>query len=213
MAETVFLTNDALTRKKWARELFQLILPATEINTLVGKGPNSIIQMRTELGKGEGDNITFGIRLPLTGEGIVGRDTVEGNEEKLIFKDFSSTIEELNHAVSTGGKMEQQRVPYNLMQEGKDGLQYWWSEKLSDMAFAHLCGDTTFRVAGKTFAQNPTDPDTYHHIKANDVAEASMTSADLMDLAMLDRMKQLAEVPYPGQSCYKVRPLVIKGKK
>jgi N4-gp56 family major capsid protein len=213
MAETIFLTNDALTRKKWARELFSLILPATEINTLTGRGPDSIIQMRTELGKGEGDNITFGIRLPLTGEGIVGRGVVEGNEEKLIFKDFSATIEELNHAVSTGGRMEQQRVPYNLMQEGKDGLQYWWAEKLSDMAFAHLCGDTTYRVAGQTFAQNPTNPDAYHQVLANNVAEVSQTSADILDLTMLDEMKQIAEVPYKDVDCYKVRPLMIKGKK
>ena len=213
MAETVFLTNDPLTRKKWARELFSLILPATEIDSLVGTGPDSIIQMRTELGKGEGDKITFGIRLPLTGEGIVGSDTVEGNEEKLIFKDFDATIEELNHAVSTGGRMNQQRIPYNLMQEGKDGLQYWWSEKLSDMALAHLCGDTTYKVAGVTFAQDPVDPDDQHWLKVNDVVEGSMTSADLIDLTFLDRMKQQAEVPDASENCYKVRPLVLKGKK
>jgi N4-gp56 family major capsid protein len=213
MAETVFLTNDALTRKKWARELFSIILPATEINSLVGAGPDSIIQMRTELGKGEGDKLTFGIRLPLTGEGIVGDNVVEGNEEKLIFKDFDATIEELNHAVSTGGRMNQQRVPYNLMQEGKDGLQYWWGEKLSDMALAHLCGDTGYKVAGVTFAQDPVDPDDQHWLKVNDVAEASMTSADLIDLTFLDRMKQQAEVPDASKNCYKVRPLVIKGKK
>ena len=212
MAETIFLTNNALTRKKWARELFSLLLAATEINSLVGKSADSIIQMRTELGKGEGDKITFGVRLPLTGEGIVGRDVVEGNEEELIFRDFDATIEELNHAVSTGGRMEQQRVPYNLMQEGKDGLQYWWAEKLTIMAFAHMCGDTTYRVAGKTFAQDPVDPDAEHWIKANDVAEASQTSADLLDLTMLDRMKQVAEVPKSGVDCYKVRPLRLKGK-
>jgi len=213
MAETIFLTNDALTRKKWARELFSIILPATEINSLVGKGPDSIIQMRSELGKGEGDELTFGIRLPLEGEGIVGRNTVEGNEEELIFKDFKASIEELNHAVSTGGRMEQQRVPYNLMQEGKDGLQYWWAEKLSDMALAHLCGDTTYKVAGVTFAQDPVDPDGEHWLKVNDVAEASQTSADLIDLTFLDRMKQQAEVPDASKNCYKVRPLLLKGKK
>ena len=213
MSETIFLTNNPLTRKKWARELFSIILPATEINSLVGTGPNSIIQTRTELGKGEGDELTFGIRLPLEGEGIVGRDPVEGNEEELIFKDFKATIEELNHAVSTGGRMEQQRVPYNLMQEGKDGLQYWWAEKLSDMALAHLCGDTTYKVAGVTFAQDPVDPDDQHWLKVNDVAEASQTSADLIDLTFLDRMKQQAEVPDASKNCYKVRPLVLKGKK
>jgi len=85
--KTQFLTNDNLTRKKWARDLFSIILPAVEINSLVGKDSNSIVQIKTDLGKGEGDAITFGIRLPLSGEGVVGNDPVEGNEEKLKFKD------------------------------------------------------------------------------------------------------------------------------
>ncbi len=213
MAETVFLTDNNLTRKKWAKELYSIILPATEINDLVGSGTNSIIESRTELGKGMGDTITFGIQLPLSGEGIVGRDTVEGNEEALVFRDFSSTVEELNHAVHTGGKMDQQRIPYDLMQRAKEGLQYWWAEKLSDMAFAHLCGDTSFRVAGKTFAQNPVAPDSEHILRVNDkTTNALITSADTMDLGFLDRMKQKAEVPTVTE-CYKVRPLMIGGKK
>lgn len=213
---TRFASNDSLTRKKWARELFSILLKAIEFNDLVGTSASSIVQLKKDLGKGEGDTITFGIRLPLTGEGIVGYDTVEGNEEKMIFRNFSMTIEELNHAVDTGGKMEEQRVPINLLQEGKDALQEWWADKLSDMMFAHLCGDTTYLVNGKTFAQTPTAPDTYHHFKVNDVAEASMTAADELDLSFLDRMKQAAEAPDTatwGTDHYRVRPLLIGGKK
>ncbi len=212
MAQTRFLTNDNLTRKKWARDLFKIILPAVEFNSLIGKGTNSIIQMRTELGKGEGDQITFGIRLPLTGEGIVGNDTVEGNEEKLIFKDFNMTIEELNHAVDTGGRMEQQRVPYDLMKEGRDGLQEWWSDKLSDLAFAVLCGDTNFKIASQTFAQAQQAADADHAMVVNDATAGSLTSADELDLHFLDRMKQRAHIP-ASSSSFKVRPLMIKGKK
>jgi len=209
--KTQFLTNDNLTRKKWARDLFSIILPAVEINSLVGKDSNSIVQLRTDLSKGEGDLIRFGIRLPLVGEGVVGNDTVEGNEEKLRFKDFSVTIEELNHAVDTGGRMEEQRVPFDLMQEGKNGLQDWWVSKLNTYLFAVLCGDTSYQiVAGKTFGTAITAPDTGHLILANDVAEASMTSADVMDLTMLDRMKQRAEIPSAG--CVKLRPLKLTGK-
>lgn len=209
--KTQFLTNDNLTRKKWARDLFSVILPSVEFNSLVGKDSNAIVQLRTELAKGEGDQITFGIRLPLTGEGIVGNDTVEGNEEKLRFKDFKMTIEELNHAVDTGGKMEEQRIPYNLMQEGKNGLQDWWVDKLNAYLMAVLCGDTSYQiVTGKTFGTIITAPDTGHQILANDVAEASMTSADIMDLTMLDRMKQRAEIP--SANCYKLRPLKLGGK-
>jgi len=208
--KTQFLTNDNLTRKKWARDLFKILLPAVEFNMLVGKGSESIVQMRTELGKGEGDQITFGIRLPLTGEGIVGNNTVEGNEEKLRFKDFNMTIEELNHAVDTGGRMEEQRVPYDLMAEGRDGLNDWWADKLSDTVIATLCGDSTYKIAGQTFAQACEEPDTGHFLKVNDVAEASMTSAELMDLSFLDAMKQRAQMP--ATDCFKLRPFRKGGK-
>jgi N4-gp56 family major capsid protein len=208
--KTVFLTNDNLTRKRWAKDLFKIILPQVEFNDLVGKGSDAIVQSRTELGKGEGDTITFGIRLPLTGEGIIGNNTVEGNEEELRFKDFSMTIEELNHAVDTGGKMEEQRIPWDLMAEGRDALGDWWADKLSDLVIATLCGDSTFKIAGEDFAQAITEPDTGHHLKVNDVAEASMTGADVLDLSFLDRMKQRAEMPATG--CYKLRPLKKGGK-
>ena len=209
--KTQFATNDALTRKKWAKDLFAIILPGIEYSYLVGSDTGSIVQMRSELGKGEGDKITFGIRLPLTGEGVVGRDTVEGNEEKLIFKDFDMTIEELNHAVDTGGRMDEQRIPWDLLKEGKDALQDWWSDKLSDLIIATLCGDTSFKIAGKTFAQACTAPSTNKVLTVNDTAEASITSADMLDLHFLDRMKQLAELPTGGS--YKVRPLLKGGKK
>lgn len=205
-----FLSNDSLTRKRWAKDLFHVMLKAVEFNDLVGSSPDNVIQMRTELGKGEGDTITFGIRRQLLGDGIVGQNPVEGNEEKLRFSNFSLTIEELNHAVDTGGRMDEQRVPYDLMQEGKDALSDWWSDKLSDYIINTLAGNSAYKIAGVTFAQACTEPDTGHMLTVNDVAEASISTSEVMDLSFLDRMKQRAEIPYTG--CDKVRPLKIKGK-
>ena len=211
--KTQFVTSNALTRKRWAKDLFKIILPAVEFNYLIGSGSDSIVQMRTELGKGEGDTITFGIRLPLSGEGVVGNDTLEGNEEGLSFRDFNMTIEEFNHAVDTGGKMEEQRIPYNLVTEGKSALQEWWADKLSNYLINVVAGVASYKIAGKTFAQANTAPTTYHTLKVNDVAEASQTSADALDLSFLDRMKQRAELMNKQASnVYKVRPLNKSGK-
>ncbi len=211
MAETRFLTDNNLTRKQHSRDLFSIILPAIEFDSLVGQGKNEPIQIKTELGKGQGDQITFGIRLPLTGEGEVGYDTVEGNEEKLIFRDFKMTIEELNHAVDSGGQMDQQRMPYDLVREGKEGLQEWWADKLSDYIINGLAGNSAFRIAGQVFASAITEPDSDHFLKMNGVAEASQTASDEMDLTFLDAMKQRAEMP--TNDAFKVRPLIRKGKK
>lgn len=211
--KTQFTTSNPLTRKRWARDLFKIILPGVEFNDLIGTGTDAIVQVRTELAKGEGDKITFGIRKPLTGEGRVGNDDITGHEEGLQFKDFEMTIEELNHAVDTGGKMEEQRIPYNLVTEGKSALADWWQDKLSDMLINYLCGNSNYKVAGKTFGQAATEPDTQHKLLVNDIAEASMSAADELDLSFLDKMKQRAGLMNRyGNRYYKIRPLKIGGK-
>lgn len=40
--ETRILTNDAVTRKRWAKDLFAVVLPAVEFNDLVGTGADSL---------------------------------------------------------------------------------------------------------------------------------------------------------------------------
>ena len=211
--KTQFVSSNALTRKRWANDLFKIILPAVEFNYLIGSGSDAIVQSRTELGKGQGDEITFGIRLPLQGEGVIGDDTIEGTEEGLRFRDFKMTIEEVNHAVDTGGKMEEQRIPWNLVQEGKAALQEWWADRLSTYLINVLCGVSTWKWAGKTFAQANTAPTTYHHLKVNDVVEASMTAADVLDLTFLDRAKQRGELMnLQHEKTFKMRPLAKNGK-
>jgi hypothetical protein len=210
--KTQFLTNDALTRKKWARDLFKVLLDDVEFNSLIGSGKDAVVMKDMDLAKGEGDQMTFGIRLPLTGDGVVGDNTVEGNEEKMRFRNFKATIEELNHAVDTGGKMEQQRVPYDLMKEGKEGLQEWWGQKLSEYMFAVLCGNSNFQIAGQTFADAAQEPNTNRLITVNDAGEGSLAAADEADLGFLDRMKQLAEIPTAALN-YKIRPAMKKDGK
>ena len=216
--KTKILTNDALTRKKWARDLFSVILPGVEFNYLTGTGKDAVVQINTDLAKGEGDEVTFGIRLPLTGTGVVGDATIEGNEEKLTFRNFKLTIEELNHAVDTGGKMEEQRIPYDLMKEGKDGLQEWWIGKLNGLLINTLIGNSAYTFCGRlmsaaatAFANVISEPTSNHHMFPNGkTAESGLTAADTIDLTFLDAMKQRAEIPLTNS--FKIRPLKLKGK-
>jgi N4-gp56 family major capsid protein len=214
MAKTRFVTNDPLSRKKWARDLFRIILPAIEYSTLTGTGPDAAVQINTDLGKGEGDEITFGIKYPLQEEPRVGEEEVEGYEEKLRFKDFKVTIEELNKAVDTGGKMEEQRVPYDLLKEAKDSLAEWWPGWLSTLLINTLVGNSAFRVNGHVFANAINEPDSDHHLIVNGQPnEAAITSADIINLTFLDRLKQKAELmDQEVNGGLKLRPWNIKGK-
>lgn len=211
--ETRFLTNDALTRKRWAKDLFSVVLPSIEFNGLVGTGSDSIIQIKTELGKGEGDQITFGIRLPLVADGIIGDKKIEGTEESLRFRDFKMTVEEVNKAVDTGGKMDEQRIPYNLLQEGKDGLQEWWQQFLSDYVINVLCGNSSYRHDGEVIGDAITEPDADHFVTPGGVAEGNLDSSHIIDLSFLDKMKQMAEIGDPKAGIFKLRPIIKGGKK
>lgn len=210
--KTKIETNDPLTRKRWAKDLYKVMLPEVEFNSLIGTSDTAIIQMKNDLAKGEGDEITFGIRLPLIGDGIAGDESVEGNEEALRLRDFKIGIAEVNKAVDTGGKMEEQRIPYNLMSEAKSALQDWWSQFLSDFVINYLVGNTAYRVGGKIHYAAPEDPDTKHWMFPNSVtSEAGIVDSDIITLAMLSAMKQRAQL-MNMLGGFKLRPLNVNGK-
>lgn len=214
MPKTRILTNNPLTRKKWARDLFKLILPKVEYNALVGNNEDAAIHSRSELAKGEGDKITFGIGLPLVEDPQVGQEEVEGNEEKLRFTDFDCMIEEVNKAVDTGGKMEEQRIPYDLLKTAKTALGDWWPGWLSDLLINTIVGNSAYRVGTHEFAQAITEPDSDHHLLVNSQsAESDITSSDVLNLHFLDRMKQKAGLmDHEVDGAFKLRPWNIKGK-
>lgn len=212
MADTVINTTDPLTRKRWAKGLFKVMQKNFEFGSLTGTSENSIIQAKSDLGKGMGDEITFGIVLDLVGAGTVGRDTLEGKAEALTFRDFKLTIDKIRKSVDIGGDLDLQRVPYNLMQIGKNGLQNWWSGLLSDYMFHVLCGNSQMtaelpQLGGKSFGPTPTEPDTNHfmHVGGH-TAEAQLTSADILTLEFLDGVKQRATIPVSANN-FKIRPL------
>src|SRR5688572_28293462 len=92
----------------------------------MAEGGNSIIDIKTQLNKAAGDRITFCLRQQLMGDGISGDGTLEGNEESLVTYTQNVTIDALRHAVRSAGKMSEQRVPFSVRSEARDGLADWW---------------------------------------------------------------------------------------
>ena len=122
MAATSYGVNHPLAVKIWARKLFQEALKATYSSKFMGEGDSAMIQKKGELSKGPGDKITYGLRMQLSGAGVQGDATLEGNEEALVTYSDSIFINQLRHAVRSGGKMSEQRVPFSVRAEARDGL-------------------------------------------------------------------------------------------
>src|SRR5882672_8589146 len=119
MATTDIGTNDTLTVKTWSRVLSIQALDATEIKPLIGDNQNSIIQMKTELSKGPGDAVTYGLRIQLQQDGFSENDLAEGNAESLSIQSDSLVINELggNVGVKAENTIDQQRVAFNMREE------------------------------------------------------------------------------------------------
>ena len=117
MAVTSYGTGNALAVKLWSKRLSVEALKATWLFKFVGDDTDSLIQIKDETSKSAGDQVTYGLRMQLSGLGVLGDGTLEGNEEALTTYSDALIINQLRHAVRSQGRMSQQRVPFSVRDE------------------------------------------------------------------------------------------------
>lgn len=196
MAATNYGVNHPLAVKLWAKRLAVEALKSTWISKFTGEGSDSLIQIRTETNKGAGDKITCGLRVQLNGAGIQGDGTLEGNEEALTTYNDAITIDQLRHAVRTGGRMSQQRVPFDVREEALAGLKDWWAERMDTWAANVLAGNAAQTDVRYTGLQSATNPDADHLIVGgSETAETSLsaTTTHAIKLSDLDKAVAMAK--------------------
>lgn len=179
MATTQFGVNHALAVKLWAKKLAVEALKATSWGPFVGEDANSLIQIKSETQKGPGDQVTFGLRAQLTGRGVQGTETLEGNEEALTLYNDAVVINEIAHAVRSGApnSISQQRVPFNIREEALDGLKDWFANRFDTWFFNQMCGFTPETDTIYTGNQAVIAPDASHRIWS----ETSTTADEDLD--------------------------------
>lgn len=203
MAMTDFPVNHPLAVRVWRKRLFSQAIAATYFSKqgFMGEGKNAIIQKFDDFKKSAGDQVTFGLRGQLTGDGQLGDDILEGNEEALTFSDDSLRINQLRHAVRTRGRMAEQRVPFGLREEAKDALVDWWAERFDTILFNQLAGVTSVYDERFTGMNAPIAPDAAHTVLADPAAanEAALSNAaaSYFNLGMLDRAIARAKMQDP----------------
>jgi len=194
MATTDYGVNHPLAVKRWAPDLMKEALKKTSYMQFMGRSSNSLCQIKTELNKAAGDRVRFGIRYQLQGDGVVGDDTLEGNEEALLTYSDNVFINQSRHAVRSEGKMSEQRVPFSVRAEARDGLADWWAEKMDTAFFTQLAGDTSQTHATLQGHNTVNAPDSDHWIYAGSQAtEASLSTVDTFDLTLIDWAVEVAK--------------------
>ena len=81
MALTSYGVNDAEAVKLWSRKTMHEALKMTFSSRFMGSDSNSLCVIKDDLKKSAGDRIRIILRMQLTGVGVQGDNTLEGNEE------------------------------------------------------------------------------------------------------------------------------------
>lgn len=208
MASTSYGVNDALAVKLWGKKLFVDALKKTYADRFISKGSNSLCQIKDETSKGPGDKITIGLRMQLSGDGVQGDGTLEGNEEALTTYSDAVYIDQLRHAVRSAGKMSEQRIPFSVRDEAKSGLEDWWANRIDTWFFNTLGGYTAQSDTRYTGNQAATAPTTNRKLFVSGSTDQGLSSSHVFNLNMIDKFVERAETVSPT-----LRPIMIGGEK
>jgi len=210
MSATNYGPNNPLAVKVWEKKLFHEALKQTIMAKFIGDNKNAMIYKQTNLEKGPGDRITYGLRMQLNNAGVAGDATLEGQEEALITYSDNIFIDQLRNAVLSEGKMSEQRIPFSIRNEALMGLQDWLSGRIDLAAINQLAGNTGVTDTRYTGSNSTTAPDVNHHIFAGGhTTEASVASAGASNsfkLTFIDQCVEQAKVLSPT-----IRPIMVGG--
>ena len=133
------LTNEQKTI--WSLDLWKQARNLSFINKFLGNGPNAMVQHITDLKKSEkGARAVITLLADLTGDGVAGDRTLEGNEEAMQTFDQVIRIDQIRHANRHEGKMADQKSVVEFRGNSRNVLAYWLSDRIDQLAFQTLAG-------------------------------------------------------------------------
>ena len=141
MANTNFsaLTSEQLTI--WSRDFWRVARNMSFINQFAGSGPNAMVQTITELTQSEkGTRAVLTLLADMTGDGIVGDNTLGGNEEALRAYDIVVQLDQLRFANRLAGRLADQKSVVNFREHSRDALAYAMADRIDQLAFLTMAG-------------------------------------------------------------------------
>lgn len=213
MASTNFGALTANQLKVWSKDFWREARNKTFIMAFAGNGSNSMVQRVTELKKTiDGDRAVITMVNEATGDGVVGDNNLEGNEEALSQDEMVIQMDQWRHAHKNAGRMNDQRTIVNFREEAKDKLSYAASRIMDELAFQTLSGigftfkpDLSPRVGSQLpllkFAADVTAPSSRRHFRWNGTGlvagnTANVLATDTPTWSMLVDLKAKAVTEY-----------------
>lgn len=141
MALTNFasLTSNQLTA--WSRDFWRVARNMSFVNQFAGTGQNAMVQRITELTKSDkGTKAVITLLADMTGDGVTGDNTLEGNEEALRAYDITIELDQLRFANRIAGRLADQKSVVNFRETSRDALAYAMADRMDQLAFLTLSG-------------------------------------------------------------------------
>ena len=143
MAATDFAALDTTRKKVWGAEIW---VAGRNQNFwmsqgFVGTGATSVVQRITDLTPTErGDECIMQLVADLQGDGVVGDNLLEGNEEPMFNDSISLLIDQIRHGTRSKGRMSEQRTVIKFRSTSKDKLSFWIADKMDELLFLTASG-------------------------------------------------------------------------
>jgi N4-gp56 family major capsid protein len=219
MADVVVATANKV--QQWSKRLLYEYVRDMQLRELIGKTPGAPIQMVEELNQLPGQDVTVSLLTKLSGDGVTGDNTLEGNEVVLGNYAHKITVDQVRQGVRVG-HMEQKKTHIELLTEARPMLKDWAMAKLRDEILAAMLVpnvDGQTRYASCTAAQRNAwltanaDRVLFGVLKSNasslvmSTALATVTtSTDALTYAVASLAKRIAKTASPA-----IRPVKVDG--
>lgn len=217
MALTNF--NKLTTEQKtvWAMDVWSNARNKQFLNKFTGTSEDSMIQRITELKKDEkGTRAVITLVPDLEGDGVVGDNTLEGNEEEMQAYDQVITMDQMRHGNRNKGRLADQKSVVKFREQSKNKLAYWLADRCDQLTFLSLSGVTygtqtngAARVGSQfpalEFAGDVSAPSTNRYgrydatnglIMGATASNADLVAADTPTYEMLVELKAYAKERY-----------------
>lgn len=195
MADWTWTTADALTMQTWSKNFWIEAKPESYFygQGLVGRDENNypIVEF-PDLEQSQGYRHHWGQVRNLSGSGITGDSTMEGNEEVPDVYEESIDLNQKRNAVRTAGKLSEQYPSDKAVRKwANELLKRWMAETIDQDIFDNLTSSPTKALYG-----------------GDATTTGTIEVGDCMTLALISKCKA-----YSIKASPKIMPVSIKGKK
>lgn len=221
MVRTTYTSTDNSSIKLFEKSLIPEALKESQVGQFIG----SLIEVKEELVRSSGDNITFQLDVNLTGVGETEGEATDNNEEKMVKYTDSLVVNEIYKAVliDSSTSIGAKRIGWDDKKRGYNNIKKWHTANLDISFFNTLAGNASTTIAGSyvdgrsyigkdlikaTGFNTAIPPSTGRIVRAGGVAtDESLTANNTFNLSLIDAAKEIAKMATPY-----IEPIRIKGR-